>query len=117
MYDLLIALYRNSDLRDHLSRAANFIVTDLATLEALLQSPKSGMGKMFGDTHSLEAVLIVSIDTLFATELQRVGATNHPYVLQAAAIQEAALWVRLGLMLSRLPSLNHIKVGLDHDSQ
>ena len=113
----LIERLSNLDPRDHLSRTANFIVTDLGTLEALLDSPESAMGKMLREAHSLEIVLIISIDTLFATELQCMGEADHPHVLQAAAIQETALWVRLGLMLSRLPSLNQIKVWLNHDSK
>ncbi|KAH3950607.1 hypothetical protein HBH53_072160 [Parastagonospora nodorum] len=118
MYVLLTTCKKlNFDLRDHLSRTANFIVADLGTLEVLLRSPESAMGQMFCGTHSLEIVLIISIDTFFATELQCMGETNHPHVLQEAAIREADIWVRLGLMLSRLPSLSRVKVWLDHDSE
>jgi hypothetical protein len=39
------------------------------------------MGKMFREAHSLEIVLTVSIDALFATELECMRETNHPHVL------------------------------------
>jgi hypothetical protein len=117
VYHSLMERYSNFDFRDHLSRTANFIVADLGTLEILLRSPESAMGQMFCGTHSLEIVLISSIDTFFATELQCMGETNHPHVLHEAAIREADIWVRLGLMLSRLPSLSRVKVWFDHDSE
>jgi hypothetical protein len=104
---------------DHLSQDTIIIVTDIATLHALLHNSTSFMRHKFHRVRNLDINFNLPIDVMTAIELQSTGWSAHALPKDRSnerAFEQAALWLRLGPALGRLECLKKCDFWLDHNS-
>ncbi|KAH5155514.1 hypothetical protein HBI38_095170 [Parastagonospora nodorum] len=108
------------DVFDHLSQGA-LIVTDIVTMDALLERTDAFFSEIVCNLKSLEIALNLPLDVLVAIEMKSSGHSARSEITRKDdfknfAFDHAELWLRIVPALDRLKQLRKLRVWLDHDS-
>jgi hypothetical protein len=116
---LAVFRHRQLDILDHLSQGT-LIVTDIVTLDALLERTDAFFSEIVCNLRSLEIALNLPLDDLVAIKMRspRYSVRSEitgKYDFKDFAFDHAEMWLRIGPALNRLKQLRKLRVWLDHD--
>jgi hypothetical protein len=112
-------LCSQQDVSDHLRQDITLIVTDIATLDALLHDHTRFMAHAFHNARKLAITFNLPTDVLTAIEMQSTGWSVHALPQDRSnkwTMNQAALWLRAGPALGRLKKLTKCDFWLDHNN-
>ncbi|KAH7413715.1 hypothetical protein DE146DRAFT_4051 [Phaeosphaeria sp. MPI-PUGE-AT-0046c] len=114
-YDTVYSLMRTcrkllAEVCDHIAQNANIVVTDVATLDALLR------GSLLRNAKSLEIIQSIPLHFIPAIEIRGTGWSVHELPKDQArdvAMDHAKIWLGLGMKWQGLMSLSRCQLTID----